>query len=332
MDLRQLRYYICIVDLGSITSAAQAMHVAQPSLSQHVANLEEELGTLLLIRGRAGVQATEAGKILYRQAKAMLRQMEETKAAVRQHIDTPAGQVTVGLPTSTSRILSVALMQAVGARFPGIRLKLVESSTAELAEAVATQKVDLAICVEVHPQAGMQITPVLDEEIMLVANSAHTGRGPVSMEELAELPLILPSFPNSVRVLYELALARTGLPLQLVAETSATSISLAAVAAGLGSTLQPWCAVGGWQDTPSANFVVRPLAQAPLIRRMSLCVSQGAQLSHTCLVVKNTLLALMLDFVRSGAWQGVRLVIDETDHDGASKMPQIGAGAEQSAS
>jgi LysR family nitrogen assimilation transcriptional regulator len=316
MDLRQLRYYICIVDLGSITSAAQAMHVAQPSLSQHVANLEEELGTPLLVRGRAGVQATEAGKILYRQAKAMLRQLEETKAAVRQHVDTPAGQVTVGLPTSTSRILSVPLMQAIGTRFPGIRLKLVESSTADLAEAVATQKADLGVCVEIRPQAGMQVIPVLDEEIMLVASATHEGRGPISLEELAELPLILPSFPNSVRVLYEQTLARTGLPLRVVTETSATSISLAAVAAGLGYTLQPWCAVGGWQDTPSANFVVRPLANTPLIRRMSLCVSQGAQLSHTCQVVQKTLLGLMLDLVRSGSWQGVRLVVDEVGRDG----------------
>jgi LysR family nitrogen assimilation transcriptional regulator len=311
MDLRQLRYYICIVDLGSITSAAQAMHVAQPSLSQHVANLEEELGVPLLVRGRAGVHATEAGEVLYRQAKAILRQLEETKAAVKQHVDTPAGQVTVGLPTSTSRILSVPLMQAITTQFPGIRLKLIESATADLADAVAAQKIDLAICVEVRADAGIHVTPVLDEEIMLIANSAHAGRGPISIEELSELPLILPSFPNSVRVLYEHALARTGLPLRLITETSATSISLAAVAAGIGYALQPWSAVGGWQDHPSANFIVRPLAQTPLVRRMSLCVSHGAQLSHTCQVVKQTLLALMVDFVQSGAWQGVRLILDE---------------------
>jgi LysR family nitrogen assimilation transcriptional regulator len=308
MDLRQLRYYICIVDLGSITSAAQAMHVAQPSLSQHVANLEEELGTPLLVRGRRGVQATEAGEVLYRQAKGILRQIEETRAAVKEHVDSPAGQVTVGLPTSTSRILSVPLMKAVATQFPAVRLKLVEGATADLAESVASQKFDLALCVEVHADAHMQVLPVLDEEIMLIARSDHPRRGPISIEELAQLPLILPSFPNSVRVLYERALARRGLPLRLVTETSATTISLAAVVAGLGYTLQPWCAISGWREHTDINFIARPVGDPPLMRRMSLCVSHGAQLSHTCQVVKKTLLGLMLDLVRSGAWQGVRLI------------------------
>jgi LysR family nitrogen assimilation transcriptional regulator len=310
MDLRQLRYFVCIVDLGSITSASQAMHVAQPSLSQHVANLEEELDTALLLRDRRGVRPTEAGQVLYRQAKGLLRQLEETKAAVRRQVDTPAGQVTVGLPTSTSRILSVPLIRAVRDHYPGIRLKLVESATAELAEAVISQKMDLALCVEVREQADMHVTPVLDEDIVLVANAAHAGRGPISLRELSELPLIVPSFPNSVRVLYEQALAREGLPLHLVTETSTTTISLAAVAAGLGNTLQPWCAIGGWNEHAPDTFVVRPLQHTPLIRRMSLCVSHGAQLSHTCQAVRKTLLDLMLERVKSGTWQGVRLVDD----------------------
>ncbi|OZI19823.1 LysR family transcriptional regulator [Bordetella genomosp. 9] len=312
MDLRQLRYYVQIVELGSISSAAQALHVAQPSLSQHVANLESELETPLFIRGHNGVQATEAGEVLYRHAKTVLRQLDETKAAVKTQRDTPAGQVTVGLPTSTSRVLAIPLMRVIAMRYPDVRLKLVERSTAELAEAVATQKADLGICVEVRPHAGMHITHVLDEEIMLVARSDHPGRGPISMEEVVELPLVLPGFPNSVRVLYEQALARGGLPLRLVAETSSTSISLAAVAAGIGYALQPWSATRGWgpglEQGEANGFVLRSLAPVPLFRRMSLCMSHSASMSPTCQIVGQALLALMSEMVGSGAWQGVRPV------------------------
>ncbi|ARP84659.1 hypothetical protein CAL12_20705 [Bordetella genomosp. 8] len=309
MDLRQLRYYIQIVELGSISSAAQALHVAQPSLSQHVANLENELGTALFLRRHNGVQATEAGEVLYRHAKTVLRQVDETRAAVKAQRDTPAGQVTVGLPTSTSRVLAIPLMRAVAMRYPGVRLKLVERSTAELAEAVAAQKADLGICVEVRPHAGMHITHVLDEEIMLVARSDHPGRGPISMEELVELPLVLPGFPNSVRVLYEQALARGGLPLRLVAETASTSISLAAVAAGIGYALQPWSATRGWGTDEANDFVLRSLAPTPLFRRMSLCMSHSASMSRTCQIVGQTLLALMSELISTGAWQGVRPVV-----------------------
>ncbi|MEI2416613.1 LysR substrate-binding domain-containing protein [Orrella sp. JC864] len=308
MDLRQLRYYTRIVELESITAASQALHVAQPSLSQHVAKLEDELGTPLLVRGPTGARATEAGEILYRQAKAILRQLEDAKSAVQQGFDTPAGHVTVGLPTSTSRILAVPLLQAVSRDYPEIQLELVEGATAELAEAVAQQKTDIAVAMEVRPRPGMRVTPILDEDVMLVCGPAHPGRGPVSLAEVAALPLMLPSFPNSIRVLYEQALGRANLPLKLAAETSAASILLAAVRAGIGCTLLPWSAIAESHEGAAPALAVRPFSDLAFTRRMSLCVSQVAQLSRTCQVVQALLCELIRQLVHSGRWQGVRLL------------------------
>ncbi|MBQ1766158.1 MAG: LysR family transcriptional regulator, partial [Aquincola sp.] len=93
MDLRQLKYFVRIVELGGLSAAAQSLHVAQPSLSQHVANLEAELGLPLLERGARGARPTPAGRRLYEQAKALLRQAGDIPALVRQEGGEVAGHV-----------------------------------------------------------------------------------------------------------------------------------------------------------------------------------------------------------------------------------------------
>lgn len=82
MNLRRLKYFVKIVDIGSLTQAAEVLHIAQPALSQQVATLEGELDQQLLIRTKRGVTPTEAGKILYTHARTILRQCEQAQLAV----------------------------------------------------------------------------------------------------------------------------------------------------------------------------------------------------------------------------------------------------------
>jgi LysR family nitrogen assimilation transcriptional regulator len=299
MDLRQLRYFARIVELESITAAADALHIAQPSLSQHVANLEAELEAKLLIRGPFGARPTETGHILYRHAKMVLRQMEEAKAAVRNGRDVPSGHVTVGLPTSTSRVLALPLLRAVAAQFPDVTLEIVEGSSADLAEAVALQKLDVAIAMDVQARPNMQSVALLDEALMLVGKSIPHRDHTVTLAEVAALPLLLPSFPNSVRVLSDRAFVNAGLQFKLVAETSAVSVLLSAVRAGIGWTILPWSALAGDEDL---GLVSLRIADAVLKRRVSLCISASARLSLACRSVEQALLALVSELVDTGQW------------------------------
>jgi LysR family nitrogen assimilation transcriptional regulator len=82
MNLRRLKYFVKIVDIGSLTQAAEVLHIAQPALSQQVATLEGEMDQQLLIRTKRGVTPTEAGKILYTHARTILRQCEQAQLAV----------------------------------------------------------------------------------------------------------------------------------------------------------------------------------------------------------------------------------------------------------
>lgn len=307
MDLKQLRYFSRIVELESITAAAEALHIAQPSLSQHVSNLEAELDARLLVRGPSGTRPTETGQILYRHAKMVLRQMEEAKAAVLHGRDVPCGHVTVGLPTSTSRVLSLPLLQRVTAAFPDITLEIVEGSSADLAESVAVQKLDIAVAMDVQPRPEMHQVPLLDEQLMLVGKPIAGLRGPIRLADAAALPLLLPSFPNSVRVLIGRELANAGLQPRLVAETSAVSVLLAAMRAGLGWSILPWSALGDHDS--DGTLVAMPFADVTLTRRVVLCHSASAELSLACRSVEAELQETVRQLVTEGIWKGVNLLL-----------------------
>jgi len=134
MELRQLRYFVAIADHGSLSRAALVLHVAQPALTQQVRQLEEELGAQLLHRSAQGVLCTDAGKVFYEHAQAILKQVADARSAVTQSTTRPAGSVTLGFPHSISGALALPLLTATRARYPEITLQLTEELSGSLAE------------------------------------------------------------------------------------------------------------------------------------------------------------------------------------------------------
>src|SRR5580704_17908379 len=109
MDLRQLRYFVGIVQAGSLSRAADHLHVAQSAISHHLAILESELEKELVTRGPKGIVLTEAGRILYRHAEAILRHVESAKRDAMSALNVPSGRVSIGLPVAWTPILSYEL-------------------------------------------------------------------------------------------------------------------------------------------------------------------------------------------------------------------------------
>lgn len=299
MDLKQLKYFARIVELESITAAAQALYIAQPSLSQHVANLEAELGSKLLHRGARGARPTSAGEILYQYAKTILRQVEEATVAVKQESHDPAGHVTLGLPTSTSRMVAVQLLTELTSRHKHISLEIIEGSSADLAELISRQKLDLTVAVDVQESAKFDVYPLLTEELLLVGPAASPLRSPTPLEQLCELPLVLPSFPNSVRVKMERASTERGLRDAVIAETSAASVMAGVARAGLAWTIMPWSALTG-EDQASLQCL--EIEGRPLTRSLSLCVSKAAASNSACAMVRQALTDLIERKVADKEW------------------------------
>src|SRR6478672_8478325 len=175
MDLKQLRYFARIADAGNMTRAAEALHIAQPALTQQIANLEAELGVRVFDRGRHGVRLTSAGEVLYGYATSLLKQVEDAREAVRDETQHPSGRVVVGIPGSTGKLVAVPLLRRL-ASYDRIRLEIVERPSAELLALVAGGRVDLAIVVDAPAARGTTITPLLLEELYVVLARGAAGK------------------------------------------------------------------------------------------------------------------------------------------------------------
>ncbi|HIH4761767.1 TPA: nitrogen assimilation transcriptional regulator NAC [Serratia marcescens] len=292
MNLRRLKYFVKIVDVGSLTQAAEVLHIAQPALSQQLATLEGELKQQLLIRTKRGVQPTEAGNILYAHAQTILRQCEQAQSAVNSAGQAMSGQVSLGLASgSTAAQLALPLLQTLRDQQPGILLSLHENSGAALAGQVANQTLDMAMVYGAKMPAGLHTVALMREDLYLVATRAvpHPGNG-VELLDVARLNLFLPREGDAVRNQLEEAMALRKLAVNVVGEIESSGALSAAIAGGLGATVLPE-SVARAMIGPAKAWMARinaPTMSVPL----SLCMSGQQSLSAPALLVKDLLLSI----------------------------------------
>jgi LysR family nitrogen assimilation transcriptional regulator len=306
MDFKQLKYFARIAELGNMTRAAEALRIAQPALSQQIANLEAELGTRLFDRSAQGVKPTGAGEVLYRHAKSLLRQFEDVRLAVSQEGEHPSGRVAIGIPGSTGKIVAVQLLKEL-ASFERILLEIVERPSAELVDLVANGKIDIAIAVDAEPRRGTSIQPVLHEELYVVYPASESiGKKTLRLKELARHPLILPSAPSTIRQRIDAAFLAEHLAYRLVSEVSATDMLVRLVTAGLGWTVLPWSAVAEYVD--QGLISIAAISGRTLQRELSVCVSDALPLSRAAEVVRDRVMAVLEDLLASRKWEGARSI------------------------
>ncbi|AWO79909.1 MULTISPECIES: nitrogen assimilation transcriptional regulator NAC [Serratia] len=292
MNFRRLKYFVKIVDIGSLTQAAEVLHIAQPALSQQLATLEGELKQQLLIRTKRGVQPTEAGNILYAHAQTILRQCEQAQSAVNSAGQAMSGQVSLGLASgSTAAQLALPLLQTLRDQQPGILLSLHENGGAALAGQVANQTLDMAMVYGAKMPAGLHAIALMREDLYLVATRAvpHPGNS-VELLDVARLNLFLPREGDAVRNQLEEAMALRKLAANVVGEIESSGALSAAIASGLGATVLPE-SVARAMIGPAKAWMARinaPTMSVPL----SLCMSSQQALSAPALLVKDLLLSI----------------------------------------
>lgn len=307
MELRQLRYFVRVVELGSMSRAALDLNLVQSALSQQISRLEGELSARLLQRTRKGVTPTEAGMAFFREAQLALRHAEQAGRAARQA--RLSGTVSVGLAPTTAAVLGLPLMHAMRERYPDVRLHMVESLSGHLTQMLNARQLDLAVLFETDAARRWSVTPLLEETLYLIrsrrglpSNAAAT----VSMAELGALPLILPTGPHGLRSTLDAAFARAGLRPVLAAEIDSLALLMDAVDAGLGATLQPWAAVGRFADAAQRFHLAAlddPLARRPNV----LCSLSDDELSPAALAARVVLADCARARVNAGQWMGATL-------------------------
>ena len=127
MELRHLRYFVGIVEAGSLTKASKQLHVAQPALSVHLSNLEVELGVKLVVRSNRGIELTEDGALLYERAQVMLRYHDEALSTLKRRHHSPKGSVSIGLPSTLPDMIAAQLYKLCREELPEVRLYIADT-------------------------------------------------------------------------------------------------------------------------------------------------------------------------------------------------------------
>jgi LysR family nitrogen assimilation transcriptional regulator len=276
MDLKQLAYFVRVAELGSFTRAAIELDVAQPALSRQVRLLEVELRQTLLVRNGRGAVPTEAGKLLLDHGRGILHQVERAREDLGRLRGGLAGRVAVGLPSSVARVLTVPLTRAFRDALPEARLSISEGLSGGLQEGLVSGRLDIVVLYNAQPSRELDLTPLLEEDLLLVRArppGLHEDPppGPISLQEVSQLPLVIPTRPNAIRMHVEAQMADVGCRPSVALEIDGVSAILDLVLDGAGCAILSRNALLN-TARPSA-YTAQHIGSPPLRIRLSLATS-----------------------------------------------------------
>lgn len=305
MELRQLRYFVRVVELGSMGRAAQQLGVVTSALSQQISRLEGELATRLLQRSASGTRPTDAGMAFYRQAQLALRHADDAVQAAQQA--RLSGHVSVGLAPSTSAVLALPFMRAMHQRYPDVRLRMVESLSGHLAGMLTARQLDLAVLFDTGTAAGHPTVPLLDERLFVLGLRGLPGlpgTARVRLAQLGSLPLVLPSNRHGLRATVDAAFRRARGSANLLYEVDGLAVLMDAVCAGLAATIQPGAATARL----AGDAIVRIEIADRSARRVNLLATlPDDELSPAALAARVVLREVASGLVKGGHWPGATL-------------------------
>ncbi|HAU3032615.1 TPA: tricarballylate utilization LysR family transcriptional regulator TcuR [Salmonella enterica] len=305
MELRQLRYFVSIIETGSMGSAAQDLDIGVSALSQQMSRLENELAIRLLQRTSRGVTPTNAGLAFYSQAQLALRHADDAILAAREA--RLSGHVSVGMAPSTASILGIPFIHAMQENYADVRLHVVESLSGNLERMINTRQIDLAVVFQKDKILRWSARPILEEQLFLIGSHALLAAlpdNPITPEQLAGIPLIMPSQGHGLRGRLDAVCQEHALNVEIVAEIDGLALLMRAVRDGLGATLQPGAAISHLD-----NDALRVIGvHNPVLSRPNFLVSlSDDELTPAGLAARVVLTKVMRQLVDAGEWPGATL-------------------------
>jgi len=314
LNFRQLSYLVALAEHGSISAAASAMNMAQPSLSENIAKLEKTLDVQLAIRGTRGIQMTEAGQLFAKRAAEMLKSLDSMVEEIRQLSGEPRGPVAVGLPPSLSKLLSVPLLETIHSEYPEIRLHVAEAMSGDIIEWVGNDRVDIGCVYESYDSVPFSFDPLLTEELFLVTApdnwSGEIGPDgvaiePVSAARLQELPMVLTSPTHGARKLQEKFARSAGITLNVTAAVDSLPHIVEMVSRASAYTILSHGAVAT-EVAKGTLALVR--IEEPTIRRTAYVVRKRSRaVTKSCAVVEACIFKIIREMVQRHKLQALLL-------------------------
>ena len=321
MDLRSLRYFVAVVEAGSLTRAAGTLYIAQPALTAQIKKLESALETQLFERTHAGVIPTAAGLELYQDARRLLSDAAALKDRISRQPHELAGSVTIAAPFLLTSLLAGRLIARVRQSHPRIRLFFIDDLSLMVVKAMVDRRADIGILVDTQHVEGLDCTPLAQEciyfcgydasravtpDLKAAPSKARGDRPDIEFRHAAKLPLVMQSKRFTIRRTVEEAAHAKGITLNIEHEHDSARVIRSLYLSGAGFTFTPACALSesptqgkGW----FAARVVNPL----LTRSYSVALPARAASRPAVDAVCTALQDEIESLIHSGKWIAQRL-------------------------
>jgi LysR family nitrogen assimilation transcriptional regulator len=305
METRHLKSFLKIADMGSISRATQSLGIAQPSLSQQLLRLEDELHFSLFRRTARGVTLTEAGRIFQEHARNILRNTELAIENIRELTAEPSGSVILAVPYSISKLAGVQLVEAFMQHAPQIAFRLDEAFTGQIRGWLETGKVDIGIMNDLGPLPHLSSRRLASEELYLIGPAGKFGTMAAMPDlpatALAGLPMILPGPPHGLRQIIDQETARLGVALTARLDIDTMTHISPLVAAGHGYSILPLPVA---EDALAAETISIARIEHGAIRR-TLCLVRNSNqvVTHASVRCENLTIKVLSRLIEKGIWR-----------------------------
>lgn len=302
MNLRQIKYFLTISECGSFSKASELLHVAQPSLSQHIRNLEEELGVELLARHPRGATPTEAGQLLYKNLRVIMKDLEHAKHIVRTSFQDPSGDVSLGLSTAACRELAVPIIRQAAERFPRISIHLIEAMSGNLDEWINTGRLDIGLLYEHREVDHLHSTELMEEPLVLVQSTRHADKqqDSIRLVDALDMPLVLPDHPHVLRNLLEQYAAKVGVRLKAAINCDSLPGIIRLVRDGYATIFSEF---GVSQEVNRGELVCTPIIDPTPTWKLSIVLSSKTVNMRAAEAVFSVTDEIIRTLVKQRAWK-----------------------------
>ncbi len=306
MDIRQLRYFIAIAEEGSLSAASHRLRVAQPSLSQHVIKIEQELGVTLITRSPRGVALTPSGEILLHHAREICQSMSVCQEMVKKSGSVLEGLVAFGLPSSISMVLSVPLAETIRHVLPKVKFRAVEAMSGFIREWLLDETIDLGFLYDFDDARLFEAHELMQEDLYFFAAAdnwpiARPVGEPVTLAEIAALELVLPSQHHGMRRTIEKYAGMRGLTLNVCVEMDALAQIKELVARGSGFTIL--AAAAAHDRVERGDLVSSPIIEPTITRTIYLVRKPARPQTYVSREVERITLDVINELVGRGIWK-----------------------------
>jgi LysR family transcriptional regulator, nitrogen assimilation regulatory protein len=302
MDVKQLRYFLGVLRAGSLSKAANLLHVAQPALGVQIRNLEQELGVELLQRHARGVVPTKAGELLAQRAESLLHEFSRVRNEMTNFAAMPSGRVILGTTSTVAHVVVAEFVERCRLKFPDVRLVIAKVRGSELIDKVVRKEVDIGLAFRPQDNDEIISEALIHDELVLVRSEKLPSE--VDFEDIVANELILPSENHLVRRMVKRAAVFIGQEPKVFYDADSVAMIKELVKRGLGPTILPLTAID--EEVQEGKLFFARIRNVNFIRTLFLLQPASEFPSRSIELVRGELRSLIWEFADAGKVGWVR--------------------------